>query len=85
MITEKEFRQLLNKTTIKRYKSVDGCWALSAIYPLSLAEPNKMRSYSYYGMPKVSWARSKTLITRRLYEELAHSWGFYGDVTPFIK
>ena len=85
MITEKEFRQLLDKTVIKRYKSINDSWTLSATYPLSLAEPEKLRGYSSCGMPKASWAKSKATVTRKLYEGLARIWGFYGDVTPFIK
>ena len=85
MITEKEFRQLLEQTTIKRYKSVNESWTLSATYPLSLAEPTKMRGYSSCGAPKASWAKSKTYVTRKLYEGLARIWGFHGDVTPFMK
>lgn len=85
MITEKEFRQLLEKTTIKRYKNVNESWTLSATYPLSLAEPEKLRGYSSCGVPKASWAKSKADVTHKLYEGLAHVWGFYGDVTPFIK
>ena len=85
MITEKEFRQLLDKTVIKRYKNVNDAWTLSATYPLSLEQPNQMRGFSSCGMPKASWAKSKTAVTRKLYEKLARIWGFYGDITQFMK
>lgn len=85
MITDKEFRQLLEKTEIRKYRNANEAWTLSAIYPLSLAEPTKMKGLSVSGVPQESWAKSKKTVTRKIYEKLARGWGFYGDVTPFIK
>ena len=85
MITDKEFRQLLDKTEIKRYKNVNDAWTLSATYPANLKEPNKMKGLSISGTPKQTWAKGRKEITLMLYKRLASNWGFYGDVTPFIK
>ena len=85
MITEKEFQRLLDKTTFKRYKNVNDAWTLAALYPVNLTDTNNVHGYSACGMPNESWAKAKNYVTERIYKGLAEIWGFYGDITPFMK
>lgn len=80
-MNDAKFRALIEKAKVRRYKNVNGSWALG----FSLDYNGKNHTFSIAASPNESWARCKKMLYMAAYRRLADICGYVGDITAFVK